>query len=72
MSRIQWFRPGRDWLSRWNRAVNSLLCGLFTAPEVRGSAKAGTALRAAKAVVVPVHLDGGNRFLYKQKRNIYN
>lgn len=55
----------RPHLVQWER--NRALCGLFTAPEVRGSAKAGTVLRAAKAAVVPVHLAGRNRLLCRQK-----
>lgn len=60
----------RPHLVKWER--NRASCGLFTAPEVRGSAKAGTVLRAAKAAVVPVHLAGRNRLLCRQKINIYN
>lgn len=55
--------------TRRNPAEDDPQCGLFTAPEVRGSAKAGTVLRASKAAVVPVHLVGRNRFLQGQQKS---
>lgn len=67
MRRTRWCPPEVEWFTGRKRAEDDPWRGLFTTPEVRGSAKAGGVLRASKAAVVPVHLAGGNRILHGQQ-----